>query len=302
MKREVYDPIDKVRRLGKSASKHPFRFTICAIILFCISYIWTTAGEFYARSRDDMLMIACEMICETGPDFVDSASRHKKMVDDYIKYPPGSLFIRAVCSLPGVQDPRDVLAGALQTLENAGSDQRQAAQAVWLAGEQILQARVQLPKSQSRIAIFGGSRRVSKKLLDVTREALSESEDALKDYTQEPNFPRALALCEANRKSMVFVFVCRFALKGNSFLERFEPVVRQAKNEKKALASNYPENDPNRHLLMIMSNSEVRRLQILAALKSDMSEAYDLMWKAIDQGLRTRMTILEVNSRFAEGS
>ena len=181
MKPEAYDIADKARRFGRLLYWHPLACVASSLLVFFVLYAKIAIDEFAAKTRDDILVLACEMINERGPNFIDALHRHETNLTECIDYTTGSLLTRFLCSLPGIENPRDPLSDALQILRKAGGGDREAARAVWLAGETLMHSRVHLPVTQSRITLHSNEV-ASARLRDVTEKAIRKSEMALEEF------------------------------------------------------------------------------------------------------------------------
>ena len=303
MMNKVYNPVDKVRRFLRILVEHPVFCVVGSLLLFCVLYSKIRLDEFRTKVRDDILIIACEMTNEIGPHFLEAAKRQESNINRYVECVAARPLLKILFLLPGIEDPTEVFDGPLKTLQEVGSTEKEAARAIWSAGEQLLRYRVRVPTCSSRISLHSNVV-ASSTLQEATDKAIKYSEEALAQLKLEQTFENAVELCEANRTSVIFVFVCRFDYGLDETIEKFLKITLDAADVTKKMSEELGESDPRRPALLLMEGSEVRRSRILKALSCssrDYLKAYNLLWDEIDGGVRSREAVMKAFQKYENG-
>ena len=277
--RILFGPLAKHRRIVLVIT-----LTIVAVLCF-MSYRW----HLVAMNRDDVLVLSVEFLTEVGPDFQMSCDAHGEVLAHYIQVSEGkplSFLLSKYNRL--LKDTYDDLQKA-----SKGS-QEEACQAIWRAGENILQYRMDSGRFLGRRIIWRRSRQYTDpdliKKIKTAVDATAQQADRLRD---DPSFGEAWRLCESNRKAMLLLFLSRSAYKDKESTDRLSYATRQARDMTRELAAEMPSDDPRAQLLMEYANGEEHRIRILQALQEeDIKKARLLCRSMLEHGSPSRAAIL----------
>lgn len=261
--------------------------------LFVNIYLSNVWG-FQSRTA---LMLGCELMCETGPNFIGAAKQHRNTLKEYAGYIRSPFLMRIIPAKYELQkDLKARSAYLLETLDSDDLTQEKAARAIWQAGEEIVRFRM-------RTAGLSASEEDLPKtampmwLKDKIKTAIDDCNNTLQKLKKDNEFETALSLCGVNRHAMLLLFFARSDSNISHYLEDFRIIVEQAANIEAGLAEN-ADNDAESELLRILVRSEQRRLRIVdAMLEPDMSKAYRLIWDAISQTAAGRPKKLQLASK-----
>jgi hypothetical protein len=261
-------------------------------------------------NRSDLLMLACEMLTETGPKFQDSAKRHAELLRQFKANIENRQLAGILASLPiySKYSPEKGIDAALATLNSVeGNDIRENAIAVWKAGEQLMQFREDTASLYRRIGSYTPER-ITKELLKKIEDANVVSGKALARFREKKDLFRAWSVCECNRETILPLFECRAefdfndedAEKFKKVAEQFQKITEESAKIKREWAKTL---DPGteRTLFEWFAQSEERRCKIVKAMQDKkMDEANQLMWEYIDRAIQNREKVLEMALKFED--
>lgn len=258
--------------------------TIVAVLCF-MSY----RLHLVAMNSDDALVLSVELLTEVGPDFQMSCNAHREVLAHYIQVSEG----KPLSSL--LSKYNRLLKDTCDDLHKASKgSQEEACQAIWRAGENIGQYRMDSGGFLGRRIIWRRSRQYTDpvliKKIKIAVDATAQQADGLRD---DPSFGRAWRLCESNRKAMLLLFLSRSAYKDNELINRLSYAIRQALDSTRELAIGMSPDDARAQLLMEYAKGEEHRIRILQALqKEDTKKARLLCRSMLEHGSRSRAAIL----------
>ncbi len=265
-------------------------------------------------NRDSALLLACELLTESGPDFQDSAHRHAKMLSAYADYMRDMPLTGLAGTLSGKSRLAEHLEEAAASLQNSPATPENAARQIWRTGQEIIILRTERAGFAAFDVLSGRKPALPASLMDDAKTAIHEARGALAEYHQarislatdappwKQEDPKRFALekamksCEANRRTMLLLFFARAELNEDpNLLEEFQTIVADARREKLELAGYFPEGAPERKLLAIIADSEERRGSILDCMRQGQMDAAQVhIWKAIEESQYRRATVLEL--------
>ncbi len=262
-----------------------------------LSKVW----GFQSRTA---LMLGCEMMCETGPNFKAAANQHRAFLGEYSRYIRSRFFMRIMPNKYELHKNLEVWSVYLsETLESNDITQEKAARAIWQAGEEIVRFRM-------RTAGLSASEEVLQKktmppwLRDNIKTALDECKTTLDQLKKDKSSKTALKLCEVDRRAMLLLFLARSDSNISEYLKEFRNIVERGVDaeDKLSMSSKSKHNDDESELLQIFVHSEQRRLKIInAMLEPEGSKVYTLMWDAISQSVAERPKRLELAAKLNYG-
>lgn len=286
----------------------------CLLVILVVSALLTPAflfGKIYLskvwgfQSRT-ALMLGCEMMCETGPNFKAAANQHQVLLGEYSRYVPSPFLMRMMPAKYELQKDLEVRSAYLsETLDSNDltqeEAQEEAARAIWQAGEEIVRFRMRTA------GISASEEQLSKTemptwLKEKIETAIVDCNNTLLRLKHDNSPKTALELCEADRRAMLLIFLARSDSNISDYLKEFRAIVEKTIETKGNLAQSVDNNDES-ELLRIFVRSEQRRLQIVDAMlePDNMSKAYSLMWKTISQTAAERPKKLLLASKLNYG-
>lgn len=294
----------------KSALKYLLVISVMSAVLipaFLFVYIYlSNVWGFQSRTA---LMLGCEMMCETGPNFKTAANQHQILLGEYSRYVRSPFLMRMMPAKYELQKDLEVRSAyLLETLDSNDITQEEAqekaARAIWQAGEEIVRFRMrtaglsaseeQLPKTEMPTWL---KEKIETAIVDCNNTLLRLKHD---------NSPKtALELCGADRRAILLLFLARSDSNINKYLKEFRIIVEQTVDteDKLSKSKQSKHNDDEKELLQILVHSEQRRLSIIDAMlePNNMSKAYSLMWDAISQTATKRPKRLLLASKLKYG-
>ncbi len=279
---------DIVKRFIEPVSKQPFSFALCSMVVYGFLYVGISFAEITRDDSDDVSMLACELLCETGPDFSEPVDNHVVILEDYAKFMKNKhKYLAGLLKNFSGHSPEEVLETVSKTLTSAKGSQEELANDIWRAGEEIMLGRLKAPKFLPRRITFHEYRKAPEWLLNDAAEALKESEKASMLFDEKPTMENAVKSCMANRRTVLLLFLARSSYNRPEFASlftRFREVVEACRNSNIEIANRIQEeDDPQKEFLEIIAKSEQRRLDILDYIKNrNMQEAIERMWDAIE--------------------
>lgn len=265
---------------------------ICVIIIcICLPvllYAKANLPELVKRNLNDSLMPATEMK-ELGDDFIGAREDHAYILRQYLghmKKRNGSLLLRLL--YPKLS-PRKQLTSALAklNLNEKEVQQDQAKNYINEAKEIVRQFTLKSQKfSDIQISTFEPEDLPEELLIDA-KSALDDSRECVKTYGNDPNMLNAQRACRKNRIAIALAYLVRCGYQDfNSLddeLKQFQGDINRTIYYNDTLQGNTetPEND--KKLLVGYTNSELRRLDVLQAIRDkDTPRAYKLLRKTIE--------------------
>jgi hypothetical protein len=316
---------DKIRRFKKVMKERWLSVVIGILLTWSFLIIRISLAENLVYTSDDIYMIACEIVTESGPKFKEAAGRHKttleqykvrmnqrtsenapqKMIASAVGYPVVSWIFR---DWDGYTAERG-LDEALKILSRAEiePDEQKIAQYIWEAGYQLFEFREKMISFRrvGRIGIgFYKNTEEPNNLRVAIKDAINNSETKKNDFMAGESWETAWDLCEANRKSILLLFLARSEYKGvtiNRDLEDFKKIVEDSHTAKRKYSEKLLEenkNSPEGNLVARFADSDERRLSIVKAIQSnDMDEARYLIWQAKEEAKHNKAVVLDIAER-----
>ncbi len=290
-----------INRLGIVVQKRLISYCLCSLIIFGVLCGGASFAEIVQENADDVLLLACELLCETGPDFPESINRNNllNILSSYSKYLEEKripAFLKPFTDSPakGI-----ITAKKMVTDIQDSKEQKKVANAIWQAGEEIMLGQFNALKFLPIRTPLHKHGPVPDWLLEEIRTALLQSKDALEEAKKAPTLKNKLNLCEANRASMLLLFLARNSIY-DDLLTEFHEIVESSKKDINV------EIDPAmidkngvdmaakiQEFSDIIDRSENRRSMILAAiLAHNMTTATDYMWDAMHESYLRRENLL----------
>lgn len=84
------------------------------------------------------------------------------------------------------------------------------------------------------------------------RKALEQSIEASRLFEEKPTLTNAVKSCEANRRTMLLLFLARFGHNDQENLDKFKDIVRKLLKAKKERANQFTDSNAQRQLLSIL--------------------------------------------------
>jgi len=300
--------------------------TVGILLTWAALIIRISLAEKLVYTSDDIYILGCEMITESGPKFREALECHKDILKQHKKYMEQRLsknipqsVVASASRCPGFSwlfaewDEYRAEKGVDKAMEILSSVEKEASwqnilEATWKAGEELLEFREKMISFRrvGRIEIgFYKSTRVPKKLSDKTLEAIENSAQKRDAFRAQKSWENAWALCEANRKSTLLLFLARSRYKDketDNNIEHFRKIVEDSSKDKKDYSKKFAEDSPVGKLLALFADSDERRLGILEAMQhNDMGKARYLMWQAKEEAKQNKTVVLDIaeNPEFA---
>ena len=288
-------PRDIAKSFVEPLHKQHLGWYVCsAFIIVAFLYVGISFADIIRDDCDDASILACEMICETGPDFLEPVDKHLIMLKNYTTYIENKYFA-ILLRIFSKYKPKEIFADANEILVNAKGTQEEFANEIWRAGEEIMLFRLKAPKLLPRGIALHEYRKAPEWLLNDIENALKESKTALTLFDEKQTMENAVNLCMANKKTMLLMFLARKSNQ-NQLSDDFQGIVETCRKSKIAVAKRIKEeDDPRKEFLLIISDSEQRRFDILDEIKKrNMQAAIERMWDAIEIAYSRRSKLLEL--------
>jgi hypothetical protein len=291
--------LSRLRRLSKPVRESPILLFVCSVFITGGLYIGISSAEIgiVRDNCEDASILACEMICETGPNFPGPADNHVIMLKYYAKYMEQKHLPYILMALYG-HDQEKALEATAQTLKSVEGGQEEIANDILRAGEDVMLSRLNAPKSfLGSINLYKRWKKAPKELLEDVNKAISQSKEAAKVFHETPTLDNAVESCEANRKTMLLLFLARDSVQSELF-EDFQNTVKDSRDRKIEMAGVGPYDDPRKEFLALIAKSEQRRWDILEDLKKqNINSAIERIWEAVETAYRDRSAVLELCSK-----
>ena len=248
-----------------------------------------------------MSILACALICETGPDFTQQTnpSYFGNILESYTKYIEKKHLSVLLKIYPNCST-KEIFSDVNDILVNAKGSQEEVANDIWRAGEEIMLFRLKAPKMLPRRITFHEYRKATKSLLPLAKDALNNSKEASELFNKFPSMENAVHSCERNRLTMLLLFPLWTSYNRPevaSLFSSFKTTLEECKISKINVSNSIQDpNDPRKKFLKeIIAESEQRRLDIISNIEDgDIKEAIERIWDAIEIAYSRRETLLEV--------
>jgi HSP90 family molecular chaperone len=172
-------------------------------------------------------------------------------------------------------------------------DQDEARKAIIEAGEKLVEFCGELDKFSPRQVVWFKSEKLPDPLLNDLNKALSVSKELVERFGEDPTLNNALTLCQANRETMLLLFLYRSGYHEKENIISFRGYVERSHDYYSHLARNMTDDKVERSLMLEWAKSEQYRLYILdALLDNDMDKARGMMWEAIENAFKERHGLL----------
>lgn len=289
------------KRLGEPVRKHPFSMGVCSVIILCALYVGISFAGLIQSNCDDVSILACELMCETGPDFLKPIDPNYteivlKGYSQYIENKHLSVLLKV---FPRYR-PKHVIENVGETLRGNKGSQDEAANLMWRAGEDVMLFRLNTPNLFPRGMALHKHREAAEFLLPLAKKALVASEEASKQFIATPTMEKAVHSCECNRITKLLLFPFRESYdipEIADLFNNFRVVVEECKQSKINVAGWIKDpDDPRKEFLKgIIAVSEQRRLVIIDDIKErNTQNAIEHMWDAIEVARSERAKFLEL--------
>jgi len=313
----------KAKRFKKVIAKRWPSVILGILLTWVYLIIRISIAENSVLVSEDIYIIGCEMFTESGPAtrLEEAAKRHEENVKKCQTYlrqrTSGNTIQKVIVSaarLPGASwlfdDPDEYSATkgineALTILEQAKKEtnHRKILEAIWEAGEYLLGFREKMIDSRrvGRIGVgFHKNERIPHDLQEAVGAAIGMSQKMLDDFEADKSWKRAWELCEANRKSVLLLFLTRSAYKEEKTAEhmkKLKTILDKSHDAKKNYADMLPESkrNPIKELVTLFAESDRRRLGIVEAIQNnDMGEALYLIWESKEEAKHNKLKVLDI--------
>jgi hypothetical protein len=300
------DPVSKAVKRKSALSPRVWVFllsgiVVCLIIVGVLHVRKSFAGLVQSNC-DELSILACELMCETGPDFTrpidpDDLTIVLEGYAEYIEEKHLSVLLRIFSSY----NPEKVFSDIKKTLVNVEGSQEKAANDIWQTGEEVMLFRLKTPtKFLPRGRTPYEYNKAAELLLPLAEAAIKNSKEASDQFNNTPTMKNGVYSCERNRLTMLLLFPLRTSYDKPeiaSLFDSFRDVVNECRDRKIDVAGEPPYDDPRKEFLReIIGRSEKRRLDILDAIieKRDMQEVIKYMWNAIEISYHDRERLLQL--------
>jgi len=291
---------------GEPWREHRVSLIVCSTIVLLALYGGISFAGLIQSNCEDLSLLSCELLCETGPDFAKPTDPKYAgtVLASYARYLEKK-HLSVLLKVFPAYDPKQVIADVDQTLRSAKGSQREAASEVWQAGEELMLFRLNVPKLLPRGGALHEYREASELLLPLAKEALADSGKASEQFNNRPTMENAVHSCERNRVTILLLFPLRASYDKPeiaALFNRFEEIVGDCRKSKINIAGRLPEDDPRREFLAgIIARSEQRRLDVLHEIENrNMQEAIEQMWGAIRTACSERAKLLDLSERILD--
>lgn len=308
---------DKIRKFLKVMKKRLLSVIIGTLLILAFLIVRISLAENLFYISDDIYILGCEMVTESGPGpmLKQTVKRHKQILKDhktYIKQRTSEnaqqSIIASALRYPGISwlfkdwdkyTAEKALDKALDILSSCDeeTDQQKIIEAIWKAGEQLLEFREKMISFRrvGRIGIgFYKNTNVPMDLRKAITNAIGESNTKMTDFKGGESWQKAWALCEANRKLVLLFFLARSRYEGDN-LEDLKEMLKESYEAKKAYSETFAEDNQVGKLIALFAESDKRRLGILEAIQTNnMSKARYLIWQAKEEVIRNKSVVLDI--------
>lgn len=286
-----------IRRFLGIVIKQPISYFVFSLIVLTVFCCNISFAEMAQDNADDLSIFACELLCETGPDFPQTADNCAIMLANYSKYLEPKYIPGFLKIFTGGNSAENSLRDAVKNLENVKGSHEDVAKSIWRTGEKIMFSRLKILRSLPQRIRLLEYRKVSDALLCDIRKAVENSREAMKLFEEKPSLDNAINSCEANRASMFLIFLARKS-RQNQIFDEFQGIVEECRERKIEAASGLPEDDPRKEFVTMTAKFEQRRIEILEALKEQNTQkAIGFMWEAIEEAYFRRARLLELSEK-----
>lgn len=269
---------ERLEKFFESVRTHPIQIVSSSVIVALVLYIGVNIGfaELVRQNSHRMHMLAFDPLTESEPGLIEASREHTKMVQVYVEH----MEQRNLGAILGLLYPEYNLKNRINSvwlpLTNAPVDDERVREVKWVAGKQINGFCKRAEKFSRRLIIGFISEYTLGKLLRDIDNTLAKSQELVGKFEKELLIENAPVACEANRKTMLLLFLARSSYNSQKRLfESLREIVETYIKRKEELARIFPEGELQKELLMIFTTSEQRRLKILEAmLESDMNKAH----------------------------
>lgn len=295
-------PRDIAKSFVEPLHKQHLGWYVCsALIIIAFLYVGISFAGLVQSNCDDMSILACALICETGPDFTKQINPNYfgKILESYTKYIENKHLSLLLKVFPNYS-PKEVFADVNEIMVNAKGTQEEVAHDIWRAGEEVMLFRLKVPKLLPRGIALHEYRKAGESLLPLAAAALVDSNEASEQFNNTPTMENAVHSCERNRLTMMLLFPLWPSYdrpEVASLFTRFRTVVEDCRNSKINVAKRIQDsNDPRKEFLEeIIAKSEQRRLYILEYIeKGNIQEAIEHIWDAIEIAYSRRAELLRL--------
>lgn len=313
---------DKTGRFKKVIKIRWLSVIVGILLTWAFLIIRVSLAENLVYISDDIYILGCEMFTESGPGprLKEAAKYHKKNLEECkthlrqrISESTPQKIVASAAKLPGAScifaewdeySPEKGIDKALEILSSVEkeTDQRKILEAIWEAGEHLLEFREEMISFRrvGRIEIgFYKSSRAHNDLRKAIKDAIDKSSEKLRQCNEgETSWQKVWDLCEANRKSVILLFLTRSRYNGDQilkYLKDFKLILKGSCELKKKYSETFAEDSAVRKLLALFAQSDERRLGIVEALQNNnIGEARYLMWQAKEDAKLNKSAALDI--------
>ncbi len=309
---------DKRRRFLEVMKKRLLSVIIGTLLILSFLIVRISLAENLLYISDDIYILGCEMVTESGPGpkLKETTQRHKETLKElktHIKQRtskniPQSI-VASASRYPGISwffrewdqyTAEKAIDKALDILSRVDgeTDPQKIIEAIWQAGEQLLDYREKMISFRrvGRIRIgFYKKESMPVSLQNAITRAIAESESKMKDFVEgEKSWEKAWALCEANRKSVLLLFLAR-SINVRKDLEYLKEIIEKSHAAKKAYSETFPKDNKKGKLVTLFAESDERRLGIIESIQTrKIDKAIYLMWQAKEDAKRNKSAVLDI--------
>ncbi|MHC4573227.1 MAG: hypothetical protein ACYS76_03715 [Planctomycetota bacterium] len=304
--------VEVLKKFFEPLTKRPLSlFTWPAIVIIvCWLYVTTGVGELARHNSDEALFLAAdafvlgaEPISELSPDFTEEGKSNAKALRAYVGQIQERHLAAILQRLHPEYSPKERLLPLLARLEAPG-DQQQAQELIWTAGVESDRLHLAAEKFARAVVVWFKSERLDEELVRELDEALGDSrklveklqtelvaalsDQVLDQVEQDQAVKNALAACQANRRTMLLLFLARMGYGSEEKINEFLGLAEKTSGCKVSLAGTIEDPEVKRTVLD-WAQSEQRRVHILKAmLDNDMDQVRGLLREAIDKALKEK--------------
>lgn len=278
----------KARMLFGPLVGHRIIVLVITLTIVAVMVLISYGLELIEQNKNDLLLLASELLTETGPNYVKACREYANIMEEYMMHmeeKPLSLLIRW---LYPHGSPYKLLGSIVSNLERARGNE-EAKEAIIKAGEELFKFCGYSEKYSHTSLIWLQYRKVPENLVIEIERALAKSQETVEKFKREPSLKNAVIACEDNRKTMLLLFLWRSGYHDWARIKSFRYNVQQARDCFKTKAYEMVSDDRSKQWLLQYTDSEQRRMQILdAMLDNDMDTARELLWDAIEQAFKEK--------------
>lgn len=281
----------KIRKFFKLLRRRLFLILLLTLPFLLINssfaFIGTGVHELLKQNANTLLILALELVTESGPDFKEQSKEYAWMIHQFVDHMENERFSPVIRILFTRFSLEERLAPVVEALEMA-RDEGEAMRAIIESGQEIVRFYTDTEKFAPGPVVWPKYKKLPERLLIKFDEALKKSHQMIDAFKNQPTLKNAYSLCEANRRAILLIFLTRLWDHDKERIKVFRNDVQRALDYYNTLVGTMKDSKDKKRLLE-WAKSEQYRLAILdAMLVNDMDKACLLMREAIDKAFKEK--------------